>query len=335
MNRGAVELQRFHLEGSLIRLLAVLLFTAAAGAAQAQAWPSKPIRIICPFAPGGIADTYSRLIAQRLAGVLGQPVVVENRTGAGGNIGAEAVARAAPDGYTLVMGNIGTHAINSILFSKLPYDPVKDFSPVALVLEAEGLLVVHPSVQANSAAELIALARANPGKLSYGSAGIGTSSHLAGELFKSMAKVDVTHVPYKGNMPAITDLMGGQITMIFATMPTVLPQAKAGKLKSIAVIGSIRSTALPELPTLAEAALPGFEVNNWIALFAPAGTPREIVARLNAEVLKIMQSSDVQQRLPADGARFVPATPDEFAVFVKNEIAKWAPVLKAAGVKAD
>ena len=335
MNRGAVELQRFHLEGSLIRLLAVLLLTAAAGAAQAQAWPSKPIRIICPFAPGGIADTYSRLIAQRLAGVLGQPVVVENRTGAGGNIGAEAVARAAPDGYTLVMGNIGTHAINSILFSKLPYDPVKDFSPVALVLEAEGLLVVHPSVQANSAAELIALARANPGKLSYGSAGIGTSSHLAGELFKSMAKVDVTHVPYKGNMPAITDLMGGQITMIFATMPTVLPQAKAGKLKSIAVIGSIRSTALPELPTLAEAALPGFEVNNWIALFAPAGTPREIVARLNAEVLKIMQSSDVQQRLPADGARFVPATPDEFAVFVKNEIAKWAPVLKAAGVKAD
>ena len=261
MNRGAVELQRFHLEGSLIRLLAVLLLTAAAGAAQAQAWPSKPIRIICPFAPGGIADTYSRLIAQRLAGVLGQPVVVENRTGAGGNIGAEAVARAAPDGYTLVMGNIGTHAINSILFSKLPYDPVKDFSPVALVLEAEGLLVVHPSVQANSAAELIALARANPGKLSYGSAGIGTSSHLAGELFKSMAKVDVTHVPYKGNMPAITDLMGGQITMIFATMPTVLPQAKAGKLKSIAVIGSIRSTALPELPTLAEAALPGFDTH--------------------------------------------------------------------------
>jgi tripartite-type tricarboxylate transporter receptor subunit TctC len=328
-------LKQFNLKCSLIRLLAVLLFAVAAGAAQAQAWPSKPIRIICPFAPGGIADTYSRLIAQRLGGVLGQPVVVENRTGAGGNIGAEAVARAAPDGYTLVMGNIGTHAINSILFSKLPYDPVKDFSPIALVLEAEGLLVVHPSVQANSAAELIALARANPGKLSYGSAGMGTSSHLAGELFKSMAKVDVTHVPYKGNMPAITDLMGGQISMIFATMPTVLPQAKAGKLKSIAVIGSTRSTALPELPTLAEAALPGFEVNNWIALFAPAGTPREIVVRLNAEVLMIMQASDVQQRLPADGARFVPTTPDEFAVFVKNEIAKWGPVLRAAGVKAD
>lgn len=328
-------MKQFNLKGRLIRLLAVLLFAAAAGAAQAQAWPSKPIRIICPFSPGGIADIYSRLIAQRLGDVWGQPVVVENRTGAGGNIGAEAAARAAPDGYTLVMGNIGTHAINSILFSKLPYDPVKDFAPIALVLEAEGLLVVHPSVRANSAAELIALARANPGTLTYGSAGMGTSSHLAGELFKSMAKVDVTHVPYKGNVPAITDLMGGQISMMFATMPTVLPQAKAGKLKSIAVIGSVRSTALPELPTLAEAALPGFEVNNWIGLFAPAGTPREIVARLNTEVLKIMQSPDVQRRLPADGARFAPTTPDEFAAFVKNEIAKWGPVLRAAGVKAD
>jgi tripartite-type tricarboxylate transporter receptor subunit TctC len=319
----------------LSRLLALLLFAAAAGMAHAQTWPSKPIRIICPFPPGGIADIYGRLIAQRLSDTWGQPVVVENRTGAGGNIGAEALARAAPDGYTLGFGSIGTHAINPTISTKLPYDPIKDFAPIALVLDAEGVLVVHPSVPAHSVAELIALARASPGKLTYGSAGMGTASHLAGELFKSMARVDVTHIPYKGNVPAIADLLGGQINMMFATMPTVLPHVKSGKLKSLAVIGARRSTALPELPTLAEAALPGFEVNNWIALFAPAGTPREIVARLNAEVLKIMQSPEIQQRLPADGARFLPTTPEEFGAFVKSEIAKWAPVLKAAGVKAD
>ena len=327
-------MNRYASRYSLVALLAAFLL-AAAGMAQAQTWPSRPIKIICPFPPGGIADIYARLIAQRFTEIWSQPALVENRAGAGGNIAAEAVARSAPDGYTLVMGSIGTHAINSILFSKLPYDPVKDFAPVAMVLEAEGLLVVHPSMQANNVAELIAFARVNPGKLTYASAGMGTASHLAGELFKSMAKIDITHVPYKGNVPAIADLMGGQTSMMFATMPTVLPQSKAGKLKSVAVIGAVRSTALPELPTVAEAALPGFEVNNWIALFAPAGTPHDVITKLNAEVQKIMLSAEIQRRLPADGARFVPTTPEELGAFARGEIAKWTPVLKAAGVKAD
>ena len=301
---------------------------------QAQPYPSKPIRIICPFPVGGIADLYSRLIGNRLTEVWGQPVVVENRAGAGGNIAAEMVAKSAPDGYTLVMGSLGTHAVNVSLFAKMPFDPVRDFAPVALALEAEGLLVVHPSVPAQNVAELISLLRAKPGALSYASAGMGTASHLAGELFKTMAKVDMVHVPYKGNVPAITDLLAGQTALIFATMPTVLPQAKAGKLRALATIGTARSAAAPEIPTVAES-LPGFEVNNWVGLFAPAGTPPEIVRKLNAEVLRIMQSKEIEARLPAEGARFIPTTPDQFAAFVKSEIAKWAPVVRASGARAD
>ena len=265
-----------------------------------------------PFAAGGIADIYARLIGARVTESWGQPVVVENRTGAGGNIGADAVAKSAPDGYTLVMSALGPHAVNVSLFSKMPYDPVKDFAAIALVLEAEGLLVVHPSIPVNSVAELIAHARSNPGKLTFASAGMGTASHLAGELFKTMAKVEMTHVPYKGNVPAITDLLAGQTALLFATMPTVLPQAKAGKLRAVATIGSARASATPELPTVGES-LPGFEVNNWIGLFAPAGTPPEIVRRWNAEVLRIMQSPEIQSRLPNEGARFYPKTPDQFA----------------------
>jgi tripartite-type tricarboxylate transporter receptor subunit TctC len=232
------------------------------------------------------------------------------------------------------MGSIGTHAVNVSLFAKLPFDPVKDFAPVAHVLEAEGLLVVHPSVPINSVAELIAHARASPGKLTFASAGMGTASHLAGELFKSMAKVEMTHVPYKGNVPAITDLLAGQTSLLFATMPTVLPHAKAGKLRAVATIGSSRAAATPELPTVGES-LAGFEVNNWIALFAPAGTPPDIVKRWNAEVNRIMQSPDIQARLPGEGARFMPNTPEQFAAFVKSEIAKWAPVVKASGARVD
>jgi len=220
------------------------------------------------------------------------------------------------------------------LFSKMPYDPVRDFAAVVLVLEAEGLLVVHPSVPATSVGELIAHARANPGKLTFASAGTGTASHLAGELFKSMAKVDMTHVPYKGNVPAITDLLAGQTSLLFATMPTVLPHAKAGKLRALATIGAARSAAVPDVPTVGES-LPGFEVNNWIALFAPAGTPGEIVRRWNGEVTRVMQSKDIEARLPGEGARFTPNTPEQFAAFVQAEIAKWAPVVKAAGARAD
>jgi len=311
-----------------------VLLAAACTAGLAQGYPAKPIRIVVSFPAGGIADIYARVIGAKVQEAWGQPVVVENRTGAGGNIGAEAVAKSAPDGHTLNMSALGPHAVNVSLFAKLPYDPVKDFAAIALVLEAEGLLVVHPSVPAHSVAELVAHARANPGSLTFASAGMGTASHLAGELFKTMAKVEMTHVPYKGNVPAITDLLAGQTSLLFATMPTVLPHAKAGKLRALATIGSARSAAAPELPTVAET-LPGFEVNNWIGLFAPAGTPPQIVRRWNGEVMRIMQSPEIQARLPAEGARFTPNSPEQFAAFVKREIEKWAPVVKASGARVD
>ena len=315
----------------LVRLLAVLLVSSSA---IAQGYPAKPVRIIVPFPVGGIADIYARLIGNRWTELWGQPVLVENRTGAGGNIAAEMVAKAAPDGYTLVMGSLGTHAVNVSLFSKLPFDPVRDFAPVALALEAEGLLVVHPSVPAADVPALIALARAKPGELTYASAGAGTASHLAGELFKTMAKVDMVHVPYKGNVPAITDLLAGQTALLFGTMPTVLPHARAGKLRALATIGTTRSAAAAELPTVGET-LPGFAVNNWVGLFAPAGTPAEITGKLNAEVQRFMQSREIASRLTAEGARFIPMTAEQFGSFVKAEIAKWAPVVKASGARAD
>ena len=317
-----------------MRLVLFIAFALLPWVATAQPYPSKPVRIIVNFPAGGVADIYARIIGAKVQDAWGQPVVVENRTGGGGNIGADAVAKSAPDGYTLNMSAIGPHAVNVSLFSKMPYDPVKDFAAVALVLEAEGLLVVHPTVPASNIAELIAYARANPGKLTFASAGPGTASHLAGELFKTMAKVDMLHIPYKGNVPAITDLLAGQTSLLFATMPTVLPHAKAGKLRAIATLGSERSAATPELPTIGET-LKGFEVNNWIGLFAPAGTPPEIVRRWNAEVMRVMQSSDIQARLPVDGARFTPNTPEQFSAFVKSEIAKWAPVVKASGARVD
>jgi tripartite-type tricarboxylate transporter receptor subunit TctC len=317
-----------------VRFAAFVLLAAACTAGLAQGYPAKPIRIVVSFPAGGIADLYARVIGAKVQEAWGQPVVVENRTGAGGNIGAEAVAKSAPDGYTLNMSALGPHAVNVSLFARLPYDPVKDFAAIALVLEAEGLLVVHPSVPAHSVAELVAHARANPGSLTFASAGMGTASHLAGELFKTMAKVEMTHVPYKGNVPAITDLLAGQTSLLFATMPTVLPHAKAGKLRALATIGSARSAAAPELPTVAES-LPGFEVNNWIGLFAPAGTPPQIVRRWNGEVMRIMQSPEIQARLPAEGARFTPNSPEQFAAFVKREIEKWAPVVKASGARVD
>ena len=317
-----------------MRLVLVIAFALLPLVATAQPYPSKPVRIIVNFPAGGVADIYARIIGAKVQEAWGQPVVVENRTGGGGNIGADAVAKSAPDGYTLNMSAIGPHAVNVSLFSKMPYDPVKDFAAIALVLEAEGLLVVHPTVPANNVAELITYARANPGKLTFASAGPGTASHLAGELFKTMAKVDMLHIPYKGNVPAITDLLAGQTSLLFATMPTVLPHAKAGKLRAIATLGSERSAATPELPTIGET-LKGFEVNNWIGLFAPAGTPPEIVRRWNAEVMRIMRSPDIQARLPVDGARFTPNTPEQFSAFVKSEIAKWAPVVKASGARVD
>jgi len=315
----------------LIRYLALLFFSSAVAA---QPYPAKPIRIVVPFPVGGIADIYSRLIGNRWTEAWGQPVMVENRAGAGGDIAAEMVAKSPPDGYTLVMGSVGTHAVNLSLFSKLPYDPVRDFAPVLLVVDAEGLLAVHPSVPAQNVPELIALARSKPGTLAYASAGAGTASHLAGELFKTMAKVEMVHVPYKGNVPAITDLLAGRTSLIFATMPTVLPHVKAGKLRALATTGTARAAATPELPTVAES-LPGFVVNNWVGLFAPAGTSPEIVGKLNAETTKLMQSKEIEARLASEGGRFVPMIPEQFGNFVKAEIAKWAPVVKVSGAKAD
>ncbi|HWZ74684.1 MAG TPA: tripartite tricarboxylate transporter substrate binding protein [Casimicrobiaceae bacterium] len=313
---------------------AAMLPMATPAATQAPTYPDRPIRIVVPFPVGGVADTFGREIGGKLTEAWSQPVVVDNRTGAGGNIGADIVAKSAPDGYTLVIGNIGTHAVNVSLLPAMPFDPIKDFTPIVHVLDAEGLLVVNPSIRATTVPELIVLARAQPGTLSYGSAGVGTTSHLAGELFKSMTKVDIVHVPYKGNVPAITDLLGGQTAMIFATMPTVLPHVRAGKLRPLAVLGTARSPALPDVPTAAES-VPGFEVSNWIGLFGPAGMPPAIVARLNVEVQKIMRSPEIQKRLESEGAKFIPMTPDQFATFQKAEITKWAKTIKDANIKVD
>ena len=307
---------------------------AASALANAQPYPAKTIKIVVPFAVGGIADTFGRVLAQKMSEAWGQPVVVENKTGAGGNIGADLVAKSPPDGYTLVVGNIGSHAVNPFLVKNMPFDPLRDFTPVAHMLDAEGLLVVHPSLPVRTIPELVAYAKANPGKLSYASGGIGTTSHLAGELFKSMAGIDMVHVPYKGNSPAITDVMGNQAQMIFATMPTVIQQAKAGRLRAIATLGTTRTPALPDTPTIGES-LPGFEVANWIGLFAPAGTPHEIVAKLNAEVQKVMRSPDVEKRLETEGAKFIPTTPESFAAFQRAESEKWAKAIREAGIKTE
>jgi tripartite-type tricarboxylate transporter receptor subunit TctC len=318
----------------MLRIILYALLLAAPAALAQQSYPQKPIRYVVPFPAGGIADVFARIIGGRLSQAWGQPVVVENRAGAGGNIGAEIVAKSAPDGYTILMGSIGTQALNASLYSKMPYDSAKDFTPIALAIEAESLLALHPSVAANSPPELIALARAQKAKLTCASAGVGTTSHLACELFKSMAKVDITHVPYKGNVPAITDLLGGQTSMLFATMPTVLPHVKAGKLKGVAVLGKGRSPAAPEVPALAET-LPGFEVNNWVGAFGPAGLPPAITAKLNAEILAVMRTPEVQQRLLNEGARFTPMTPTQFAEFVAAETAKWGRLIREVGIRAD
>ncbi len=315
--------------------MALLLGAVMPGASLAQTYPSKPIRIIVPVATGGIADYYSRVIGAKLLDAWGQAVVVENRAGGGGNIGADVVAKAAPDGYTLVMGFVGSHAVNQFLFAKMPYDTMRDFAPVAMVIEADGILAVHPSLPVNSVQELIALARAKPGSLSYASGGVGTASHLAGELFKSMTKTFLVHIPYRGNAPAIADLIGGQTQLTFATLPTAIPHVRAGKLKGIAVIGSTRSAAAPLLPTIAEAGVPGFSVNNWIGLFAPAGTPPEIVRKFNAEVMRIMQLPEITRRMEVEGERHTPNTPEQFGQFVRDEAAKWGKVVKAAGLKAE
>ena len=306
-----------------------------AALAQAQAWPSKPIKWVVPFAPGGTTDILARTVAEKLALALGQPVVIENKPGAGGGVGAEFTAKAAPDGYTIMGGTISTHAINASLYKNLPYDPVKDFVAITLIARVPNMLVINPAVPAKDVKELIALLKANPNKYSFASSGNGTSQHLSGELFKAMSGTDMQHIPYKGSPPALQDVMGGQVTMTFDNITTAWPLAKAGKLRALAVTTAKRSSIAPDVPTLAESGLPGFEVGSWQGVFAPAGTPPEIVKRLNAEIVKVLNLPDVREKLSGLGAEIVADSPEEFSALVKSEVVKWADVVKKSGARVD
>ncbi len=313
----------------------MLLVAGAAATVQAQTYPSKPIRMIVPFPPGGTTDILARAIGAELTKAWGQPVVIENRPGAGGNIGSEAVAKSPGDGYTLLMGTVGTHGINPSLYKKMPYDAVKDFAPVTLVALVPNILVVHPSVPAKSVAELIALAKKQPGKLTYASSGNGTSIHLSGALFESLAGVQMVHVPYKGSAPAVTDLLGGQVNMMFDNMPSALPHVKAGKLRALGVTSAKRSPAVPDVPTIAEAGVKGYEASSWFGVLAPATTPKDIVAKLNAEIAKSLGTPEMKEKLSSQGAEPVGNTPEQFGAFIRAEIDKWAKVVKASGATVD
>ena len=298
-------------------------------------YPDKPIRIVSPFAPGGTNDYLARIVGRLLSEKWSQTVVVDNRAGAGGNIGAEAVARAAPDGYTLLMGSITTHAINPALYAKLPFNAQRDFASVSGVAATQTVLVVHPSVPAKTVRDLVALAKSRPQSLHYGSAGNGSISHMAMELFSYTTGARLTHVPYKGEGQAAVDVMSGQIEVMFPNMPTVLGIVRAGKLRAIAVGGKQRSLLLPEIPTVAEAGVPGYEMTGWFGLFSPAGVPREVLVRINAEVTQGLQRPDIKDLLAKQGAEPVPGSVDQFTAFVREELAKWAKVVKASGLKLE
>jgi tripartite-type tricarboxylate transporter receptor subunit TctC len=316
-------------------LAAVVSLAAVSTLAAAQAWPSKPIKYVVPFAAGGTTDILARTISEKLSVALGQPVVVENKPGAGGGVGAAEVAKAAPDGYTIMGGTISTHAINASLYKNLPYDPVKDFAAITLIARVPNMLVINNDIPAKNVAELIALMKASPGKWSFASSGNGTSQHLSGELFKGMAGVEMQHIPYKGSPPALTDVMGGQVNMTFDNITTAWTLAKSGKLRALAVTTAKRSPVAPDVPTLAESGLPGYEVGSWQGVFAPAGTPPDIVKRLNAEIVKIINSPDVQKKLLELGAEPVGNSSEEFSALVKTEVVKWGDVVKKSGAKVD
>ena len=315
----------------LFLFLAALVFSHA----RAQpTYPDHPVRIVVPYAPGGGTDLTTRLIAQRLTERLGKSVVVENRPGGAGNLGVEVVARSAPDGYTLLMAGL-SFAVNPALFAKLNFDAIEDFEAVSLVAKVPLVVVVHPSVKANSIPELIALAKANPGRLNYASGGIGTANHVAGELFKYMAKVDIVHVPYKGGGPALSDVTGGQVQILFNTMTSTVGFIKSGKLRGLAVTGTQRLPETPELPTVAESGLPGFEVSAWFGVMAPAKTPQAIVKRLNEEIVAITRSAEARESFAQQSAEPVGSTPQAFAAHVRGEIDKWTKVARAANLKAE
>ena len=314
-------------------LVAVTLATASL--AGAQSFPTKPIRLICPFPPAGAVDIASRAIAAELSKNLGQTVTVDNRPGAGGNIGGVEAARSAPDGYTLFMTTSGINAINPALYAKMPFDPIKDLVPVVALVSLSNVLVVNPSVKANSVADVIALARAEPGKLTYASSGNGTSIHMSGEMFKYLAKVDMLHIPYKGSAPAMTDLLGGQVMMMFDNIPSALPHIRAGKLRALAVTGAKRDPLLPDVPTVAEAGVPGYESGVWFGLAVPAGTPKEVIARINEAAVLGTKSPEFIKRMTEMGYSIIGGTPEQMAEMNKVETARWAPIVKASGAKVD
>ena len=318
----------------LVAVSGVILFAFTA-AAMAQSYPNRPIRFVVPFAPGGSTDTLARTIGQKLTEALRQQVVVDNRSGANGNIGMEIVAHAAPDGYTILLGYIANLGIGPGLYAKLPFDPVRDYAPITQLASSPNILAVHPSLPVKSFREMIAYAKTNPKKLNFASSGVGSIGHLTGELLNRSAGVDMVHVPYKGSGQAVIDLLGGQVQMMFSGMSSVMPHIKAGRLRALAVTGAQRSPAVPDVPTIAESGFPGFAATAWYGVLATAGTPKPIVNRLHDEIVRALALPDVKERLNNVGFELVGGTPDEFAAFIKSEIAKWAKVVKASGAKPE
>ncbi|MDQ6619354.1 MAG: tripartite tricarboxylate transporter substrate binding protein [Pseudomonadota bacterium] len=302
---------------------------------SAQAFPARPVRLVVPFPPGGPLDVTGRLLAQKLTEAWGQSVVVDNRPGAGGNIGADLVAKSPPDGYTVVMGALSTHAVNPHLFPSMPYDPVKDFAPITLVAITPNVLVVNPKLPVSSVRDLIAYAKVHPGQLSFGSGSNGSAGHLAGELFKVDAGIDMVHIPFKGGAPATQALLAGDTQLMFDNLANAMPQVKAGKLKALAVTTAQRSPLAPDLPTMAEAGVPGFDISTWYGLLAPAGTPREVIAKWNADVTRILSTAETRERLTGQGAEPSPTSPEQFARFIAQELAKYQRIVKASGAKVD
>ena len=313
-------------------LCAVLLFWSTLALAQ---YPAKPIHLIVPFPPGGGNDTVARAIAQQISPELGQPVVIDNRPGAGGSVGAELAAKAAPDGYTLFLAGVGSHVVNPNLHKKLGYDPLKDFAPITLIASAPSVLVVNPKVPAQNIAEFTAYARAHPGVLNYASNGNGSAAQLAAAMYESMAGVKMVHVPYKGIAPAMTDLMGGEVQLMFGTVVALVPHIQAGKLRALAVTGKKRSALLPEIPTLRESGLPEYEAGSWYGIEAPAGTPRPIIDQLNAAMVKALKQPEVARRLALDGAEVIGSTPEEFGAHIKAELERVGHVVRAAGIQIE
>ena len=333
MNRNSRLMGAVSVRCAVVLVVAVLL--TSANASLAQSYPDKPIRIVVTFPAGGPTDAVARPISQSLSTTWGQPVIIDNRGGAGGIVGTEIVAHSAPDGYNLLIGTAGGMSINPSLHAKLSYDPFKDFAPISMLVINPQILVAHPALAASNVRELVALAKSKPGQLNFASSGTGTATHLGLELFKAATGINVVHVPYKGGAPALTDLIAGQVQLLFISIPSVMPQVKAGRLKALAVSSARRSLSAPDVPTVAESGYPGFEYVNWNALFAPAATPRAIINKLNSEVVKIMRDRDLAQKLVSQGAEPAPGTPEQLAQYMRVDFDRWRKVIRAAGITAN